>query len=448
MQFSSTAGVRAPLAAAAFAVLFLVVSCTRLGTDADTSGSAAAPASEIESVSFGDALAIAERYRVDGLDDRRVKYDNYWRVMQPAFQSAALAVTPVGTSIQGRELRAVTFGSGPTRVLLWSQMHGDETTASMSLADIFHYLADTEPDEARTRIAEALTVTFIPMLNPDGAERFQRHNAVGVDVNRDARNLQTPEGRTLKSVRDSINPDFGFNLHDQNARTRAGPTGRQVAIALLAPAIDESRAYNDVRSRARLVAATMADGLQQEIPGLLARYDDSFNPRAFGDLMQQWGTSTVLIEAGAMADDPQKQRLRTLNAAAILTALDAIATGSYRNANPQSYEDLPPNTGGASDLLITGAEVVLPGKQPMKVDIAVNYDDAVARTGGTVREVGDLEGVVAIDTVAIPGLYLHPERSALVGEGQRQWLTIGAPARFTVRRGADPASELVRRIDD
>lgn len=448
MRFSSPASVRAPLAGAAFIVLFLIISCTRLDAGDSAFATQGSSAASGESMAFAEALAIAESYRVDGLEDRRVKYDNLWRVMRPALESPALSVTPIGTSIQGRELRAVTFGSGPTRVLLWSQMHGDETTASMSLADIFHFLADTGTHAARTRIAQALTVTFVPMLNPDGAERFQRHNAVGVDVNRDARNLQTPEGRTLKRVRDSLNPDFGFNLHDQSARTRAGASGRQVAIALLAPAFDESRAYNDVRSRARLVAATMTEGLAGEIPGLLAKYDDSFNPRAFGDLMQQWGTSTVLIEAGAMANDPQKQRLRTLNAAAILTALDAIASGSYRSADPQSYEQLPRNAGGASDLLITGAQVVLPGKQPMKLDIAVNYDDAVARTGGTIREVGDLEGVIAIDTLSIPGLYLHPEGAALIGEGGRQWLAIGAPARFTVRRGPDSRSEVVRRIDD
>ena len=448
MRLSGSVGIRVFLASASSLFLILITSCTHLGAGArmsDTDGSSTEPG---EGVEFAEFLAIAEQYRVDGLDDRRVKYTNLWNVMQPALEAPALSVTPIGTSIQGRELRAVTFGSGPTRVLLWSQMHGDETTASMSLADIFHFLADPEPHTLRTRISEALTVTFIPMLNPDGAERFQRHNAVGVDVNRDARNLQTPEGRALKTVRDSINPEFGFNLHDQNARTRAGPSGSQVAIALLAPAFDENRTYNDVRSRARLVAATMAEGLRAEIPGLLAKYDDSFNPRAFGDLMQQWGTSTVLIEAGAMANDPQKQRLRSLNAAAILVALDAIATGSYRNADPQSYEQLPRNAGGATDLLITGGHVVLPGKPPMKLDISVNYEDAVARTDGRIREVGDLEGVIALDTLSIPGLFLHPEADALVGEGAQQWLTIGAPARFTVQRTADPGSEVVRRIND
>lgn len=426
------------------AALLATAACTHVSS---AQGGSTGQTAQGTSISFGDALRIAEQHRDSGLESRRFTHSELWGAMAPSLRSSALDVKEVGRSLHGREIRAVTFGNGPTTVLLWSQMHGDESTASMSLADIFSFLAGAEPHPMRERIARELTVVFVPMLNPDGAERFQRQNAAGVDVNRDARNLQTPEARTLKSLRDSIRPDFGFNLHDQNARTRAGRNGVQVGIALLAPAYNAERDYNDVRSRARLVASTMAAGLASEIPGRVARYDDTFNPRAFGDLMQTWGTSTVLIEAGALPDDPQKQRLRTLNAAAILVALDAIATGTYANASAATYDDLPQNTGGAMDVLIRGAQLVIPGQPPMKLDISVNYDDAVARTGGRVREVGDLQGVIAIDTLSLDGLYLHPDAEALVGTSGKHWLTIDAPAKFTVRRGESPTSEVVRRID-
>ena len=62
------------------------------------------------------------------------------------------------------------------------------------------------------------------MLNPDGAERGARRNAQGIDVNRDALNLATPEGRLLKAVRDRHQPILGFNLHDQDRRTTVGDT--------------------------------------------------------------------------------------------------------------------------------------------------------------------------------------------------------------------------------
>ena len=391
-------------------------------------------------------MRVAEQYRVAAITTRRFTHEAFWQAIQPSMASTAFRVDEIGRSMQGRAIRSVTFGSGPTSVLLWSQMHGDEATATMALADLFRFLAEATSDPVRERLRERLTIVFIPMLNPDGAQLFQRENAAGIDINRDARQLATAEGRTLKAVRDRLRPAFGFNLHDQNARVLAGARGKQVAIALLAPPFSVDRSYDDVRSRARLVASVIAHTLGEEIAGRIARYDDTFNPRAFGDLMQQWGTSTVLIESGALPDDPEKQRLRALNVAALLASLDAIATGSYRAADPDDYESLPGNRGGASDLLILGGQLVLPGVPPLRADVAIAYDDALARTGAKVRDVGDLRELVAIDTIDASGLFLHPRPSALTTESGGVWLRIGAEAVIEIRRGADPSSERVRTI--
>ena len=407
-------------------------------------GPSASPAAAPLSVAHG--LRIAEQYRVAAITSRRFTQEAYWQAIAPSTASGALRSEEIGRSLQGRAIRSVTFGTGPTTVLLWSQMHGDEATATMALADIFRFLSEATTDPLRERLRERLTIVFVPMLNPDGAELFQRENAAGIDINRDARQLATPEGRTLKSLRDRLRPDFGFNLHDQGARVLAGPRGKQVGIALLAPPYSNDRAYNDVRSRARLVAAVIARALGEEIPGRIARYDDTFNPRAFGDLMQQWGTSTVLIESGALPDDPEKQRLRALNVGGLLAALDAIATGSYATADPNAYESLPANRGGASDLIVVGGQLVLPAMSPVRADIAFTYDDALARAGPRVRDVGDLREIVAIDTIDASGLFLHPQQSALTTEKGGVWLRIGAAGAMDIRRGADPASALVRTI--
>jgi hypothetical protein len=391
-------------------------------------------------------LQIAERYRVGAITTRRFTHEAFWRAVEPSTSSPALRTEEIGRSLLGREVRSVTFGEGSTTVLLWSQMHGDESTATMALADLFRFLAEATDDALRERLRQQLTIVFVPMLNPDGAELFERENAAGIDVNRDARQLATPEARALKSLRDRIRPNFGFNLHDQGARVLAGAQGRQVGIALLAPPFSADRSYNDVRSRARLVASIIAQTLVSEIPGRIARYDDTFNPRAFGDLMQQWGTSTVLIESGALPDDPEKQRLRALNVAALLASLDAIATGRYAAADPNAYESLPGNRGGASDVLVLGGHLVLPGQEPTRADVAIAYDDAVARTGAKVRDVGDLREAVAIDTVDATGLFLHPKQPSLTTGQGGVWLRIGAEAAIEVRRGASPASELVRTI--
>ena len=420
-----------------------VVAATLLLTACAVSTPRTAPAPET-SAGMSAALRIVDRYRVAAITHRRLTHANYWGAVAPSLASPRLRAEEVGRSMHGRELRTVTFGSGSTPVLLWSQMHGDESTATMALADVLAWLAAPGSDALRDRLAGALTVTMLPMLNPDGAELFQRENAAGIDVNRDARLLSTPEARALKSVHQRLKPAFGFNLHDQSARTRVGRSGLQAGIALLAPAADAERSWGPVRSRARLVAATLAQNLGSQIAGRVAKYDDAFNPRAFGDLMQTWGTSTVLIESGALPDDPQKQALRRLNAAAIISVLDAIATGAFERANADDYERLPVNTGGAYDLLLRGGSLVLPGMPPLRADVAINFDDAVARTGGRVREVGDLTAVIAIDTVNASNGFLHPRAEALAGSGPGRWLTIGARAAIDLREGAGSESKLLR----
>ena len=41
-----------------------------------------------------------------------------------------IRLRPLGESVQGRSINLLTVGSGPKKLLLWSQMHGDEPTAT------------------------------------------------------------------------------------------------------------------------------------------------------------------------------------------------------------------------------------------------------------------------------------------------------------------------------
>ena len=103
------------------------------------------------------------------------------------------------------------------------------------------------------RILSPLTLHVVPMLNPDGAERFQRRNAQSIDINRDALRLQTPEGQVLKALRDRLNPRVGFNLHNQSWRTSVGTPPKPASISLL------SVAYDEARTRERRPKADQAD---------------------------------------------------------------------------------------------------------------------------------------------------------------------------------------------
>jgi N-acyl-D-amino-acid deacylase len=384
-----------------------------------------------------DLATLHAQHRVDGLEERTFDHERYWSMVEPVVgATSALRLERIGESVEGRAINAIHYGHGPTTVLLWSQMHGDESTATMALADIFAFLAARPDHPLARRLADRLTVVAVPMLNPDGAQRFQRRNAMGIDVNRDARALATPEGRALKAIRDRVGADFGFNLHDQNVRTRVGDTDLQAAMALLAPPWGESRDDDDVRERAARVAGVMRLAMDSIVHGRMARYGDSFNPRAFGDLMQQWGTSTVLVESGGWDGDPEKQHLRLANFVGILAALDAMATEAYRDVSPDWYRSLPFNGPAASDVVLRGGSVVMAGGDAapivFRADVAIEYSDASRWTGPRIADIGDLAEAVSRRYLDIGGQYVHLEG----GQGE----PLGPVERVVVREGPHPAS--------
>jgi hypothetical protein len=394
-------------------------------------------------------LRLHGAVRVPAIETRRFTHAQLWSALEPLVDASPhLQREEIGRSAEGRTLQSVRFGGGPVRVLLWSQMHGDESTATLSLLDLFHHLSRSPEDPLARRLRERLTLVAIPMLNPDGAERFQRRSAHGIDLNRDARALVTPEARVLREAHRALRPDFGFNLHDQNPRITVGNSGRIAAISLLAPPFDEARSDNPVRARAKRLAAVLRDGAEVLVPGHVARYDDSFNPRAFGDLMQSWGTSTVLIEAGGWRGDEEKQFLRAVNFALLLRALDAIATGEVDATDPFRYESMLENGPLAVDLLVRGGTLVAPGVPPLRADLSATAAGGRLSRTAQVTEIGDLRGITALDTLDVSGLYLHfdadPGSAGLLDPPLRP----GMPLTFTARRGPDSDSESVLRVRD
>ena len=376
---------------------------------------------------------LYESVRAPGLEDRRFNDRELWAAIDPHL-GGAVTGRVAGRSAEGREVRHLTYGSGPVQVLLWSQMHGNESTASMALADIIRFFDEMGDHPVARTIAEGSTVHMIPMLNPDGAERFRRRNAQGIDVNRDARRLVTPEGRILKAVRDEVEPHFGFNLHDQNAAVRVGQSTRGVAIALLAPAFNAARDVDEKRRRAMQVSTLLIEAMEPLVGDHIAKYDDTYNPRAFGDLMGAWGASTILIESGAWENDPQKQHLRKTNFVGIVTALHAIATGAYAEYDPDVYEALEFNGRAVPDLLIRGGTVAVPGLPTLTADLLVNYELPLLKQQGVISDIGDLGEAIAQDTLDVAGLFLIPTAEAM--EDGRA-IDVGAPAHFIVAEDAE-----------
>jgi hypothetical protein len=319
----------------------------------------------------------------------------------------------IGDSVEGRSINYVRVGSGPLAVMLWSQMHGDEPTATSALFDLFEYLRRHRADASVKGLLGALTLHVVPMVNPDGAERFQRRNAQSIDINRDALRLQTPEGKTLKALRDRVKPQIGFNLHNQSWRTSVGDPPKPASISLLSVAFDEARTENAGRRLTKQLCAVIRDALEPFAPGQIGRYDDEFEVRAFGDNITLWGTPVVLIETGPWPSDEPDAALVRLNFVALLSALDALATGAVSKADPSRYETLPVNESRVFYVLITNATVISgTGVPPFTADIGIAATRRVQVADGRrtlqmslgIEDLGDLRTMGALRTIDASGM--------------------------------------------
>ncbi|RKR13021.1 zinc carboxypeptidase [Maribacter vaceletii] len=312
-----------------------------------------------------------ETYKEKILAKRRIKQEDLQPLLTHYKNVSGFTVSKVGTSIAGRDLSLVSLGTGKTQVFLWSQMHGDEPTATQAIFDILKFLESPDFNDEKDAILTNLTLHFLPMLNPDGAALYQRRNLLGIDINRDALRLQSPEGKTLKRVRDSLKADFGFNLHDQSIYYNAERTRKPATISYLAPAYNYEKDVNEVRANAMKVIVFMNSIIQKYAPGQVAKYNDDFEPRAFGDNIQKWGTSTILIESGGYNNDIEKQEIRKLNYVSILSAIYSIATQNFKNLDITDYEKIPENDRKLFDLKIEGAKYILNNKA-YKIDVGIN----------------------------------------------------------------------------
>jgi hypothetical protein len=365
----------------------------------------------------------------------------------------------VGASLENRSIDMMTTGSGPFRVLLWSQMHGDEPTATAALFDVFDYLQRHDGEPAVQRILSSLTLYVVPMLNPDGAERFQRRNAQHIDINRDALSLQTPEGQVLKQLRDRVQPSIGFNLHNQSWSTTVGDPPKPASISLLSVAYDKPRTENDGRTLTKKVCAVIRDSLEPFASGQIGRYDDEFEVRAFGDNLTLWGTPVVLIETGAFPAAAPDPFLVRMNFVAILSALDALATGNVANADEKRYETLPQNESKGFYILVKSATVIAgTGVKPFTADIGISGSRRVRMVGGqrqmfmqtSINDLGDLRTYSGLRTIDAGGLVAAPLWDGDLKENDEVDLPnwSGKPAEHVIAPGQPAEIVLLRPLGD
>lgn len=328
-----------------------------------------------------------DQFKETSLHNRFFKHEEILQLLSklpPQFK-----LNELGKSVKGKSINLICWGTGPIKIMLWSQMHGDEATGTMALFDLFNFLQSEHP--TAQLLAQNCQLYLIPMVNPDGAEAFTRRNAQQIDINRDFLKQATPEAQVLKNARDNIKPHFGFNLHDQLTLWSVSKSLKPATLSFLAPATDEELSINDTRKQAMLVIAEMFKDLSEIVPQHIGLFDDEFEPRAFGDNFQKLGTSTILIEAGGYDQDFEKQEIRKFYFGAMLSGLSAIANESYKKQDLKNYFAIPKNNKQIFHILIHS--LVLDG---IKVSVGINYDECPAPDGKSttktysIQDIGDL----------------------------------------------------------
>jgi hypothetical protein len=358
-----------------------------------------------------------EDYIEKNLVNRRFKHSDIIPLINKIKNTDKFGVKKAGTSIEGRDIFLITYGKGKTKIFLWSQMHGDEATATMAIFDIFNFLSSDENfAELKIELEKKLTIYFMPMLNPDGAEVFQRQNTMGIDINRDAFRLQSDEAKLLLKYFRELKANFSFNLHDQSTRYSVGKTFKPVTISFLAPPFDEKGKMNAVRGNAAKLISKLYKLLSEFIPGHIARYLDEFEPRAFGDLSQKLGTSTILIESGGWKNDPEKQFIRKINFIALLCSFKIIAEKGYNDAKIKTYQSIPENREFIRDIIFRNISYIKNGKKIL-IDIAVNLEEINTKDfrnffyKSIIDDIGDLSGLYGYEDHDFKGLTIEYGRT-------------------------------------
>ncbi len=363
---------------------------------------------------LANAADYAE-FTTPGLAKGQITHDDIAPLIRYYQQQDWLEVTELGRSVEQRPVYLFKIGQGERKVLAWSQMHGDEPTATAAIFDLLAVLdaqqqaqadKDKDQDNSLTDWQQQITLYLIPMLNPDGAARNSRYNALGIDVNRDAVALQTPEGQMLMQAAKQIKPHYGFNLHDQNRYHGAGDNKKPATISLLAPAYNEAREINPSRHAAMQLISAVKPMLDKAIPQQLGRYDDEYSVRSFGDTFSKMGISTVLVEAGGNYNDPFRQQARQLNLKLYLNWLALISSGNYRDYDLSGYQAIPMNnSGGMKDLIISNISLPKADSSGVlaKVDLAFNAGGN-GRGSVVLDEIGDASIYGAYHSVDASGL--------------------------------------------
>lgn len=341
----------------------------------------------------------------------------------------------IGKSVLCKPIYKLQFGNGKTKILMWSQMHGNESTTTKALFDFIN-LAYSDSDLGN-KLRSEFTFCLLPMLNPDGAELYTRENANEIDLNRDAQNISQPESIILRKTFEEFIPDYCYNLHDQRTIYGAGTTGPEAepngaklnpaTVSFLAPAYNEVRDINETRIKAMNVIVAMNEVLQQFIPNQVGRFDDSFNLNCVGDTFQYLNSPTILFEAGHFPKDYEREITRKYIFVALVSGLVYFYENDVVRNKTENYLKIPQNKVVFYDFVYKNVKINYDGIEK-NINFAAQFKE-VLNTGkiafeAEIAQIDNLENYFGHVEIDAKGETFH--------DGQDNFPKIEAKANFNL----------------
>ena len=333
---------------------------------------------------------LFSQYKEETIQGRYITLDSIEPLLQKLNTNNQLKI--IGKSVLGKSIYSYEIGKGKTKIFLWSQMHGNESTTTKALFDFLNVLQSGS--ELAQKLLNTFTFFSIPMLNQDGATLYTRENANKVDLNRDSQGLTQPESKLLRAIFESFKPDYCFNLHDQRTIFGVSDTGKPATLSFLAPSYNEEREINESRLKAINLIASINEVLQEYLPNQIGRFDDSFNINCIGDTFQYLGVPTLLFEAGHFANDYEREETRKYVFMALISSFTTLCENVIVSNGINKYLNIPQNKVVFYDFMYKNIKINYDGIEII-TNFAFQYKEELIenqiRFNAYVSQIGDLE---------------------------------------------------------
>lgn len=117
------------------------------------------------SINIELATKIAKEFKDTSVKGRYITIHDLENFLVKLNTTSKISFKIIGTSEENRNIYQIKIGNGLKKILIWTQMHGNECTGTKSAIDLINFM-NTSDNEIVDQILSSCTIKIIPILNP------------------------------------------------------------------------------------------------------------------------------------------------------------------------------------------------------------------------------------------------------------------------------------------